>query len=212
MYLIKLTINTLLTLIYHLDNKLVWLHKVINRIATGIYSRWINKRFNCEDVVWGYPINVTKGEKYIKIGKNSHFGKFAVITAHDYHEGSEKSYTPQITIGKNCDFGDYLHLTGINSITIGNNVLTGRWVTISDNSHGYTDKDTLLQKPKTRQLASKGPILIGNNVWIGDKATILAGVTIGDGVVVGANSVVTKDVPPFCVIGGNPAKNIKTYN
>lgn len=212
MYLIKLIINTLLTLLFYLNNKLTWIHKVINRISTGIYSRWINKRFNSEDVVWGYPINVTKGERHISIGKNSHFGKFAVVTAYDYHKGSEKSYAPQITIGQNCDFGDYLHLTGINSITIGDNVLTGRWVTISDNSHGKTDKDSLLQMPKTRQLVSKGPIVIGNNVWIGDKATILSGVTIGDGAVIGANSVVTKDVPPFCVMGGNPAKIIKYNN
>lgn len=55
----------------------------------------------------------------------------------------------------------------------------------------------------------KGSIIIGNDVWIGDKVTILQGVRIGDGAVVGAGAVVTKDVPPYSIVGGNPAKVIK---
>ena len=88
-------------------------------------------------------------------------------------------------------------------------MLTGKWVTITDNSHGETDKDTLGMRPQKRTITSKGPVVIGNNVWIGDKATILPGVTIGDGAVIAANAVVTKDVPPYSVVGGNPAKVIK---
>jgi acetyltransferase-like isoleucine patch superfamily enzyme len=63
--------------------------------------------------------------------------------------------------------------------------------------------------PVKRTLKSKGEVKIGNNVWIGDKATILGGVTIGDNVIIGANSVVTHDVPSNCVAAGNPAKIIK---
>ena len=59
--------------------------------------------------------------------------------------------------------------------------------------------------PIKRKIYSKGPVIIGKNVWIGDKATTLPGVTIGDGAVIGANTVVTKDVPPFCIVVGNPA-------
>lgn len=58
-------------------------------------------------------------------------------------------------------------------------------------------------------MVSKGGVHIGKNVWIGDKATILPGVSIGEGTVVAANAVVTKDVPPFCVVGGNPARVIR---
>ena len=82
-------------------------------------------------------------------------------------------------------------------------------MTISDNNHGSTDFDTLHELPANRKLYTKGPVIIGNNVWIGDKATILGGVTIGDGAVIAANSVVTKDVPAYSVVGGNPAKIIK---
>lgn len=95
---------------------------------------------------------------------------------------------------------------------IGDNCLTGKWVTITDNSHGETDYDSLLLPPNKRNITSKGPIVVGNNVWIGDKATILPGVTIGDGAVIAANAVVTKDVPAYCVVGGNPAKIIKNNN
>ena len=88
-------------------------------------------------------------------------------------------------------------------------MLTGKWVSITDNSHGEPDKDTLGMRPQQRPITSKGPVVIGNNVWIGDKATILPGVTIGDGAVIAANAVVTKDVPAYSVVGGNPAKVIK---
>jgi acetyltransferase-like isoleucine patch superfamily enzyme len=55
----------------------------------------------------------------------------------------------------------------------------------------------------------KGPIVIGNDVWIGYGATILSGVTIGDGAVIGARSVVTRDVPPYCIAAGNPARVLR---
>ena len=63
--------------------------------------------------------------------------------------------------------------------------------------------------PINRPLFSKGPVVIEDNVWIGDKATILSGVTIGMGAIVGANSVITKDIPAYAVVAGSPAKIIK---
>lgn len=63
-------------------------------------------------------------------------------------------------------------------------------------------------KEKVKESVSKGPVVIGNDVWIGAKCTVLSGVTIGDGAVVAANSVVTTDVPPYAVVGGVPAKVI----
>ena len=69
----------------------------------------------------------------------------------------------------------------------------------------------MLQDPLKRPIVSKGPVRIGDNVWIGDKATILPNVSIGNGAIIAANAVVTKDVPPYSVAAGNPAKIIKTF-
>lgn len=88
-------------------------------------------------------------------------------------------------------------------------MLFGKDVMISDNSHGAvdgTEPDTL---PHKRKLFSKGPVSIGDNVWIGDKAVILPNVTIGTGAVIGAGSVVTKDIPAYCVACGKPASIIR---
>lgn len=60
-----------------------------------------------------------------------------------------------------------------------------------------------------RPIVTKGPVIINKNVWVGDKASILSGVTIGEGSIVAANAVVTKDVPAYSVVAGNPAKVIK---
>ena len=60
-----------------------------------------------------------------------------------------------------------------------------------------------------KQAKNRGDTVVGNDVWIGLEATIMAGVKIGDGAIIGAKSVVTKDVPPYTIVGGNPAKVIK---
>ncbi|MCI8777483.1 MAG: CatB-related O-acetyltransferase [Oscillospiraceae bacterium] len=67
----------------------------------------------------------------------------------------------------------------------------------------------LEKKDAARSWDNKGDIIIGNDVWIGFEAVILAGVTVGDGAIIGARAVVTKDVPPYTVVGGIPAKPIK---
>ena len=67
----------------------------------------------------------------------------------------------------------------------------------------------MIKKPYERTIFSKGKVVIGNYVWLGNNVCVMPGITIGDGVVVGANSVVTKDIPPYCVAAGVPAKIIK---
>ena len=83
---------------------------------------------------------------------------------------------------------------------------------IIDHSHGNNVYRELLIHPAKRNLYSKGTIRIKDRVWIGEQVLILPDVTIGEGAVIGAGSVVTKDIPPYCVAVGNPAKVIKKYN
>ncbi len=145
------------------------------------------------------------GGEYISIGDDCCFGYDLYLTA--WHVGDRN---PVLKIGNNCSFGSWNHISCSNRVEIGDGLLTGKWVTIVDNSHGSTDYDSMQIQPWSRPVLSKGPILIGKNVWIGDKATVLPGVSIGDGVVIAANSVVTSSIPAYSVAAGNPARVIRT--
>ena len=112
-------------------------------------------------------------------------------------------------IGSGVSLGEYSHITCANKIVIGDGLLTGRFVLITDNSHGRGVIEERDIYPLARKVYSKGDVVIGKNVWLGDKVTILPGVHLGDNVIVGANSVVTRDFPSDVVIAGNPAKIIK---
>ena len=188
-----------------------WIYKHIENNRRYIHEQRMSRLFHHAKGVT-FPQNLTSiGEDHIVIGNGTTIHEYCILTAWkstcaggDFH--------PEIVIGKNCSIGEYNHITSTNKIIIGDNLLTGRWVTITDNSHGETDFETLQQPPLMRLVTSKGPVIIGDNVWIGDKATILPGVTIGDGTIIGANSVVTKDVPAYSILAGNPAKIIKHAN
>lgn len=171
-----------------------------------LYSLMISSRFkSCGKNVYFNSISLMGGVKFISIGHDCCFGEHLFLTAWKL----ENEINPEITIGDNCSFGAYNHITASNRVVIGDGCLTGKWITITDNSHGETDLKSLQMRPKERIVVSKGAVVIGNNVWIGDKATILPGVIIGDGAVIGTGAVVTKDVPPYSVVGGNPARIIK---
>lgn len=184
------------------------------RIRDKLYSKYVTVYFKFigNRSFIRYKMRLLKGAKYITIGNNTHLGIQAELTAWDTF--GDDRFIPSIEIGDNVSIGSYCHITAINRIVIGNGVLTGRWVTITDNSHGDTDKETLDVCPVKRPLRSKGPVIIEDNVWIGDKATILPGVTIGKGSVIGANAVVSKDVPPYSIAVGNPIRIINNtqYN
>lgn len=206
---LRLLISELTRVLYH-TVYIIGLKSIILKLynfCTFFHSQWICSKLKCHDCAFKRPINNICGEKYITIGKGTDFGKQMVLTAWDQYD--DDTFSPAIHIGERCHFGDYVHITAINHITIGDDVLTGRWVTITDNSHGATDLDTLHTAPIDRHLVSKGPVVIGDKVWIGDKATILPGVTIGEGAIIAANAVVTKDIPAYTVVAGNPAKTVK---
>lgn len=180
-------------------------HLLISSFVRRIRSWWFIPQFKrCGHSSRFERIERLIGTEAIHIGEECYFSKGLYLTA-----WVGRSSNATITIGDNCEFGPYNHITCINCITIGSNLLTGKWVTITDNSHGETDSDTLRVPPSKRPIISKGPVVIGNNVWIGDKATILAGVSIGDGSVIAANAVVTHDVPPYSLVAGVPARLIK---
>lgn len=181
---------------------------LINKIIAYLRSYYYDSLIkNCSPTVRFEKIELLCGTDYISIGDKCKFERGLYLTAWDKYY--EYRYNPTIKIGDNCCFGAYNHISSINRIEIGNGLLTGKWVTITDNNHGDTKIESLKLMPANRPIISKGAVIIGNNVWIGDKSTILGGITIGDGSVIAANCVVTKDVPPYCVVAGNPGKIIK---
>lgn len=111
----------------------------------------------------------------------------------------------RVTIGDDVFFNQGCHVVALEELRIGDHCLFGEMVTIYDENH--------IPGREATPIAARGivtaPIVIGNNVWVGAKSTILQGVHIGDNVVVGANTVVTRDVPANVVVAGNPARVIR---
>lgn len=194
---------------YHMSQR-------IRKLKAYLRGQWIRSEFKLFDRCSLGKIGLLRGMQYIEVGKQTGFGDWIYLTAWDCYlcvniQGKEEiqHFHPSIKIGSRCSFGAFNHITAVNSIIIGDGCLTGKWVTITDNSHGNTDLSSLQILPIRRPVVSKGAVVIGNNVWIGDKATILPGVTIGDGAVIAANTVVTKDVPSYSVVAGNPGRLVK---
>ena len=108
-----------------------------------------------------------------------------------------------IEIGNNCVINRFTYLDGRYPLKIGNNV----------NISHYTIIQTLSHDPQSPHFSGViGPVVIEDHVWIGARAMILPGVTIGEGAVIGSGSVVTKSIPPYSIAVGNPAKVIKERN
>jgi acetyltransferase-like isoleucine patch superfamily enzyme len=106
----------------------------------------------------------------------------------------------KLIIGSFCSFADKI------KIFLGGNHRTD-WITAFPFSHIFTDVFNTIEK--TDHPVSNGDVVIGNDVWIGYGATIVSGIKIGDGSIIGAESLVVKDVDPYTIVGGNPAKVIK---
>ncbi len=155
-----------------------------------------------------FPIDI-RGKKYISIAKGFTTGVGCRIEAYPKNE--------EITLffGENFQMNDYVHITAMEKVQIGNNVLLASKIYISDCSHGSYSGDENDSHPDSnpndRPLFSK-PVVIEDNVWLGEFVSVLPGVTIGKGTIVGANSVVSKSLPPYVIAVGTPAKPIKKFN
>lgn len=204
---------------------LKWVKRLFYKLLYDLYA---SKGFQ-------YQIYLTKSQNenlllstFKKIGKDSNFPKNKIIKNPQYIsigncfsslynlrlEAWDKyglnEYNPEIIIGNNVCFNTDVHIGAINKVWIGDNVLIASRVYISDHSHGEITSEALKLPPGQRALFSKGPVVIENNVWIGEGVSILPAVVIGENSIIGANSVVTKSVPPNSIAAGNPARVIKT--
>ena len=200
-HIIFLVVTFPLRIVYNrfIFSKLKYLHSRMILLMYSSKFKKIGKGASC-----GAGLSV-KGPEFISIGDNFQAGQNLMLQAWGEYAG--ETFTPDLQIGNNVVLTDNIQISCCNKIEIRDNCLMGGNVYISDNSHG--DSYTIDTPPVTRPLYSKGPVIIGENVWIGRNVTILSGVTIGENSIIGANSVVNKDVPPNSIVGGIPAKVIK---
>ena len=147
------------------------------------------------------------GPENISIGDKCWFGPGCRIEAWTKYGNS--TFNPEIFIGTDVRINSTCHIGAINRVHIGNNCLLGSHVTIIDHSHGKNTYEELTIHPSDRELFSKGEIVIGEFCWICENVVILPGVHIGSGTTIGANAVVTHDIPGNCVAAGNPAKVVR---
>lgn len=144
------------------------------------------------------------GSKNISLGEYVNIGYKSWLAALPLTNNAEC----ELVIGNGSAIGHFNHIYATKSIRIGKNVLTADKVYISDNQHGYEDPRTpVMHQP----IVQKQSVVIGDDSWLGENVCVI-GASIGCHCVIGANSVVTRDIPDYCVAVGIPAKIIKRYD
>lgn len=151
-----------------------------------------------------FPQTTIFGERYIHIGHDTMIGANVALSA-GMTPGQVCLTDPVVSIGNRVLIGRGSGIVGHLSIVIEDDVWTGHHVYITDQNHGYEDVD----RPISQQSQPERPVRIGSGSWLGHGTVVLPGVTIGRHVAVGAQSVVTKDLPDFSVAVGNPARVIR---
>lgn len=150
---------------------------------------------------------------YIR-GKGSLASYQGLTTGHNCRFDLPGRNLKTLCFGKDCEIGDNVHIVAYEKVSIGDNCLMASKIFISDTSHGKYSGEVQSppsEVPNDRALITK-PVIVGDNVWIGENVCILLGVTIGNGCIIGANSVVNRDLPDNSIAVGIPAKVIKQYN
>lgn len=160
-------------------------------------------RFGPDSVIC-FPPNAIFNEQYVHIGSGTLFGPQITLSA-GMVPGQRMVSDPVISVGDRCLIGKGSGIVGHLEITIGNDVWTGHHVYVTDQNHGYAD----LTLPISRQVMPERPVSIGDGSWLGHGAVVLPGASIGKHVVIGANSVVTGEIPDNCVAAGVPARVIR---
>jgi len=175
---------------------ILWARGYIRRRAGLILTRLRHLR-----VGFGHLCDVRRGARFrVARGAQTRFGVGCILD-----DGFTLENRGRIDVGDRTVFGHHCTVAADRSIVIGKDCLIGEMVSVRDHDHSFSSSDALIidQGRKT------APIRIGDNVWIGAKATITTGVCIGSNAVIGAHAVVTTDIPPSCVAMGIPARVIR---
>lgn len=175
------------------------IRRVITRLRTAVYSYiWQHRMAS-----FGSKSRIDKPEliaglKSIAIGDRVHIWQGSRIEALNPSVNHVR-----IRIGDHTVIHPRVHIGAVESVEIGQGVLMASSVYISDHDHDYSNPENPVI---WNGLVKASPVKIGDFVWLGERVIVLKGVTIGKRSVIGAGSVVTRDIPPYCVAAGVPAK------
>ena len=182
----------------------------LNHLYNKLYTERMKKVFASDgDNAYIMSNIYVRGGQKIIIGNNFYCYWGVRIETYSCHNGMK--FNPQIIIGNNVSINPDCHIGAINRIEIHDGVLMASRVFITDHFHGKINREELLVSPQKRILFAKGTVIIKKNAWLGEGVAVMPGVTIGENSVIGANAVVTKDIPDNSIAVGIPAKVIKQF-
>ncbi len=182
----------------------------LNHLYNKLYTERMKKVFaSVGDNAYIMSNIYVRGGQIIIIGNNFYCYWGVRIETYSCHNGMK--FNPQIIIGNNVSINPDCHIGAINRIEIHDGVLMASRVFITDHFHGKINREELLVSPQKRILFAKGTVIIKKNAWLGEGVAVMPGVTIGENSVIGANAVVTKDIPDNSIAVGIPAKVIKQF-
>ena len=147
------------------------------------------------------PSHVTFGDR-VTIGTDTRISCYRLFY-------DNQVLDPKLYVGNSVTIGSRCSILCADTVMIGNHALIASDVVITSEDHGI---EVEVEQSYAIQRLSHAPVIIGDETWIGEKVVILKGVTIGNRSIIGAGSIVTRDVPPYCIAVGNPARVIKKYN
>ncbi|HNP31932.1 MAG TPA: acyltransferase [Flavobacterium sp.] len=168
-----------------------------------------SKIMNPGNIIFGKSVTIGRlcildgfSSEKIVLGDCVKIGAFSVLTSTSHFS----KYGKGLKMGNNSAIGDYTHFGAAGGIEIGDDVIMGSFISFHSENHNFSDKSKLIRE---QGVTSKG-IKLGNNIWVGAKVTFLDGCIVGNNSVVAAGAVVNGIFPDNVVIGGVPAKILKT--
>jgi acetyltransferase-like isoleucine patch superfamily enzyme len=182
-------------------------------LRKAFFALYRNRFKRCGAIITTGEFRIT-GHRFIEIGRLSAGDRFRMDAIHAYLDG--RTFTPALVLGDPVSFGTDVHIACNHRVIIGNHVLGGSHIYITDHDHGvysgplpHSRPD---EPPAARHLSDGGQVVIEDNVFIGEYVNILKNVTIGCGAIVAAGAVVTRDVPPRTIVAGNPARVVRHFD
>lgn len=185
---------------------------VLNKIINKCFGKLVFGRL---DVSVVHDLRIS-GTDCMQIGRSFSMGRGGwLYCLKEFGDSVEKQiFKPQLRIGDHVSIGEYVHIGCAYHIEIGNNVLMASKIYIADHNHGSYrgEMQSSPDVPPVKRELTYREVIIGDNVWLGEFVSIMPGVTIGRGSIIGAHSTVTHNIPPRSIAVGSPAQVIKQWN